>query len=117
LSHLQWDKTMTQPASRRPNPKNDEALDLGRAHVLGRGIHARRGVRMSLRALRTAVGGTQVEIAEATGMAQGDVSRLENRANLEECQLATLRRYVEALGGKLEIVAVLGDKRIILVGA
>src|SRR4051812_31619367 len=108
---------MTKAASRKPNPKNDEPpeLDLTRARVLGRGIHARRGVRMSLRAVRTAVGKTQVEIAEATGMAQGDVSRLENRANLEECQLATLRRYVESLGGKLELVAVLSDKRIVLV--
>jgi hypothetical protein len=50
-------------------------------------------------------------------MDQSDVSRLERRNDLGDCQVSTLRRYVEALGGSLELVAAFGDKRIILVGA
>jgi hypothetical protein len=37
-------------------------------------------------------------------MDQGDVSRLEQR---EDAKLSTLRRYVGALGGRLELVVVL----------
>jgi transcriptional regulator with XRE-family HTH domain len=85
--------------------------------VLGRGIRARRGVHLTLRAVREAVGKTQVEIADASDMDQGDVSRLEARESLDECQVDTLRRYVAALGGKLELVATFGDKKISLTGS
>jgi hypothetical protein len=34
----------------------------------------------------------------------------------EDCQVATLRRYVEAIGASLELVAQFGDKRISIVG-
>jgi hypothetical protein len=49
-------------------------------------------------------------------MDQADVSRLESRADFDDCQVATLRRYVEALGGSLELVARFGDKRISIAG-
>ena len=49
-------------------------------------------------------------------MDQSDVSRLENRDDFGDCQISTLRRYVEALGGQLELVAAFGDKKIILTG-
>jgi hypothetical protein len=49
-------------------------------------------------------------------MDQADVSRLESRADFEDCQIATLRRYVGALGGSLEITARFGDKRITVAG-
>jgi hypothetical protein len=67
-----------------------------------------------LRTLRDAVGKTQVDIAKQSQKA--DISRLESRADFEDCQVATLRRYVEALGGSLELVARFGDKRIALSG-
>jgi hypothetical protein len=50
-------------------------------------------------------------------MDQADVSRLESRADFDDCQVATLRRYVEALGGSLELVARFGDKRISIAGS
>jgi hypothetical protein len=87
-----------------------------RARVLGRGLRARRGVRLSPRTVREAVGKTQVELAQASGIDQGDISRLERRTDFDDSQVATLRRYIEALGGKLELVAAFGDKRITLVG-
>jgi transcriptional regulator with XRE-family HTH domain len=85
--------------------------------VLGRGLHARRGVRLTARAIREATGKTQVDVARAAQMDQADVSRLERRAEFDDCQVATLRRYIEALGGKLELVAAFNDKQIILAGA
>lgn len=85
--------------------------------VLGRGLRASRGVRLTLRTVRDAVGMTQVELARQSSIDQGDISRLENRPDLDDCQLSTLRRYIEALGGDLQIVACFGEKRIVLVGA
>lgn len=85
--------------------------------VLGRGLRAARGVHLSLRTLREAVGKTQVDVAGSSQMDQADISRLEGRRDFEDCLVATMRRYVEALGGSLEIVAQFGDKRIAIVGA
>ena len=84
--------------------------------VLGRGLRAQRGVHLTMRALREGIGRTQTEIAEAALINQGDVSRLEGRRDFDDCQVSTLRRYVDALGGRLELVAAFGDKRIILAG-
>jgi hypothetical protein len=50
-------------------------------------------------------------------MNQADVSRLESRENFDDCQVSTLQRYVAALGGRLDLVAAFGDKRIVLAGA
>ena len=85
--------------------------------VLGRGLHARRGVHLTLRTIREGAGKTQVEVARSAQMDQADISRLERRAEFDDCQIATLRRYVEALGGKLELVAVFDDRKIICAGA
>jgi predicted transcriptional regulator len=68
---------------------------------------------MTLRALRETSGKTQDEMAELTAMSQSQLSRFERR---DDYLLSTLRRYVEALGGEIEIVAVLGGKRIKLRG-
>jgi len=64
---------------------------------------------MDLRAVRELVGKTQVEVAESTNMTQSEVSRLEHRADV---RLSTVKRYVEALGGELEVFAAFGDKRV-----
>jgi hypothetical protein len=85
--------------------------------VLGRGLGAQRGVRLTLRGLREAVGKTQVEVKDASSIDQGDISRLEARADFDDCQVATLQRYLAALGARLDLVAVFGDKRITLTGA
>jgi hypothetical protein len=84
--------------------------------VLGRGLRAQRGVHLTLRGLREAVGRTQVEVSEASQMDQGDISRLENRDAFDDCQVGTLQRYIAALGGRLELVALFGDKRIAVAG-
>jgi len=66
-------------------------------------------VEMDLRAIRELLGVTQVELAKAAEIAQPEVSRMERR---RDYRLSTLRRYVEALGGELDIEAVFGDKRV-----
>jgi DNA-binding XRE family transcriptional regulator len=57
---------------------------------------------MSLRELRRAHKLTQERIAEALGIGQDQVSRLEQRSDL---LLSTLRSYVEAMGGRLTLMA------------
>jgi len=64
---------------------------------------------MDLRALREAAGLTQEELAQRVAVTQSQLSKLERR---EDYRLSTLRRYVTALGGQLEIVAVVDGKRI-----
>lgn len=53
---------------------------------------------------------TQVEVAEAMGTVQHNVSRLE-RGELGAAEIDTIRRYVEALGGRLRIIADFGDRQ------
>jgi hypothetical protein len=82
--------------------------NLETSKIVGRGL--RRNRKLSLRALREAVGKTQLEIADTASMNQGDVSKLEQR---DDVRLSTLRRYVAALGGELELVVVLpAGKRV-----
>lgn len=52
---------------------------------------------------------TQEQVAETLGIAQRNVSRSEGRS---EIYLSTLRDYVEAMGGHLEIAAVFDDERV-----
>jgi len=68
---------------------------------------------MNLRALRELTGKTQVDVAELLGTTQSELSRSERRP---DHLISTLRRYVEALGGKLEVFAVFDDKQIRLNG-
>lgn len=64
---------------------------------------------LDLRGLRELVGKTQQEMAALVQQSQGQISETERRG---DHRLSTLRKYVEALGGEIEIVANFGDKRI-----
>lgn len=68
---------------------------------------------VSLRELRKLAGVTQGQVSDAMGMDQGQISRFERA---DDRLLSTLRRYVEALGGELEITARIGDKTVRLRG-
>jgi hypothetical protein len=67
--------------------------------------------KMTLRALRESVGRTQGELARLVSMTQSQLSRVEAR---EDHLTSTLRRYIHALGGDMEIVARVGGARVIL---
>ena len=64
---------------------------------------------LALAQLRQARHLTQVQLAETLGISQGNVSRLETRNDI---YLSTLRSYIAALGGHLEIAAVFDDQRL-----
>jgi len=63
----------------------------------------------NLAELRQVVGVTQVEAAGRAEMTQGELSKFERRPDR---LVSTLRRYVQALGGELEVTAVVGQKRV-----
>jgi len=56
---------------------------------------------------------TQVEVAEIVGVTQPNISRLES-ADLDSAALSTLRAYVQALGGRLRVVADFGDRQLMI---
>ena len=64
-----------------------------------------------LRELREALNLTQVELAGLLDVSQNRVSRLEH-GDLERTQVDTLRRYVEAIGGRLHVEVEIDDRRI-----
>lgn len=66
---------------------------------------------LTLYRLREERGLTQVEVADLLEVTQGNVSRVEHASDL---YLSTLARYVEALGGKLELTAVFPDQVVSL---
>jgi transcriptional regulator with XRE-family HTH domain len=68
---------------------------------------------LTLRQLREEVEMTQAEMANLLEVTQSALSRMERR---EDGTIDALRRYVEALGGELEVVAILGDERVKILG-
>ena len=62
---------------------------------------------MSLQDLRKARKRTQVRVAKELRINQENVSRIEKRSDL---LISTLRGYVEAMGGKLSLVAEFPDR-------
>lgn len=67
---------------------------------------------MTLQQLRKAREQSQQELAVRLGVKQAEVSRLERRADM---YLSTLRSYVEAMGGRLEITAWFPDRKAVVI--
>lgn len=61
----------------------------------------------TLQDLRKAMGLTQVYMAQTLKIGQNNVSRIEKRSDL---LLSTLRGFVEAMGGRLNLVAEFPDR-------
>ena len=70
-----------------------------------------RGRGRTLAEQRTRLGLTQAQVAQRMGVRQERVSAIE-RAEPGSTEVRTLASYVEALGGRLEVIADLGDERI-----
>jgi transcriptional regulator with XRE-family HTH domain len=64
---------------------------------------------LSLFELRRARQLTQEQLAAALDTTQSGVSRIEHQTDV---YLSTLRSYIEAMGGRLEIAAVFPDDRV-----
>ncbi|MGH6656613.1 MAG: XRE family transcriptional regulator [Actinocrinis sp.] len=56
---------------------------------------------------------TQQDLAEMLGISQSRVSQIE-RQSLDDTVLSTLAAYVEALGGRVRVVADFGDELVVL---
>jgi predicted transcriptional regulator len=63
--------------------------------------------------MRKAIGLTQQDLAARLVTGQGSVSKLEHAADM---YLSTLRKYVEALGGELHLVASFPEGRKVEIG-
>lgn len=81
--------------------------DAGRKRV----DEAKRAMRLqvALAQLRETRGMSQAGVAEQLGTSRPNVSRIEGEVDV---RLSTLERYVEALGGRLEIHAVFDDEAV-----
>jgi len=93
--------------SKTEGHEGPEGIDRARARA--RGLET--GGRYTLAALRAAVGRTQAQVAKHARMGQGDVSVLENR---QDVKVSTLGRYAAALGGRIELAIVIGDRRYVV---
>jgi DNA-binding XRE family transcriptional regulator len=65
----------------------------------------------TLSELRRALELTQEQVAETLELSQAQVSRIERQGDLF---LSTLERYIEAMGGDLELIGRFGDERVTL---
>lgn len=64
---------------------------------------------LPLQELRQARALSQQELAEVLGLNQATVSKLERRTDM---YLSSLRRFVEAMGGELEVIANFPDGKV-----
>jgi len=64
----------------------------------------------SLRELRQLAGKAQADVATALKIKQPSVSKIEKQADM---YLSTLRSYVEAIGGELELVVKLPERPVL----
>ena len=65
-------------------------------------------IQVSLRDLREKLGITQSDMAEACGISQPEISRMEMRKNH---RVSTVLRFVEALGGELKVIVRMPDSK------
>lgn len=91
-------RTLTERMDKLPPSRRKKIEERARALI---------AEEMSLRDLRKARKQTQVRVAEKLGINQENVSRLEKRSDL---LISTLSDYVEAMGGKLSLVAEFPDR-------
>jgi transcriptional regulator with XRE-family HTH domain len=68
---------------------------------------------LALAEIRARRGLTQVDVARVLRTSQASVSKIERRDDL---YLSTLRGFVEALGGRLELAAVFPEGRVAISG-
>ncbi|MGO9820442.1 MAG: helix-turn-helix domain-containing protein [Solirubrobacteraceae bacterium] len=68
---------------------------------------------LELAELRQKRGVSQTVVADTLAVSQPNISRIEQE---DDVYLSTLARYVEALGGRLEVLAVFGDETVKILG-
>jgi transcriptional regulator with XRE-family HTH domain len=66
----------------------------------------------TLKDLRQAVELTQEDLAASLGVGQDTISRLEQRSDM---LISTLKRYVQAMGGQLDLVAKFPNRPAVII--
>ena len=89
-------------AERIRTPEDERRVETIKAEILAQ-VRAHR-----LAEVRKDHGLTQIDVAQAMDVTQGRVSTIE-KGDLSRTEISTIRKYVEALGGEVEIVAKFGD--------
>jgi predicted XRE-type DNA-binding protein len=100
--HYRWDTTLDE--RRRDDPGID---DPGRRAV-ARDARNARDVGHHLAQMRKQQGMTQAQVAQAMGVSQVRVSRMEH-GDIERMQVESIAAYVAAIGGHLRLVADFGQ--------
>jgi predicted transcriptional regulator len=94
-----------------------DALEAGRITEEGvasaRHYHDDQSRAYRLRQVRQARMARQEDVAAAMNVSQSRVSRIEG-GDIDHAELATLRAYVQALGGVLRVTADFGDETLTL---
>jgi hypothetical protein len=85
----------------RPFTQIAPALPRRRRNGNGKGLQETRKEVKGLRELRIIAGKAQADVAIALRIKQPSVSKVESQSDM---YLSTLRAYVEAIGGKLELI-------------
>jgi len=85
-----------------------KSLPASRRHKIEKRAEALIAEEMTLQELRRARAMTQVRLAKNLGVAQKQVSEIEKRTDMH---ISTLRRSIEAMGGKLSLVAEFPDRK------
>jgi DNA-binding XRE family transcriptional regulator len=90
---------------RELDPRTSEGQATGRDAARERREAYVRGHQLA--EMRTAVGITQTDLADALGVSQARISKIEHG---EISGIDVIRAYVAALGGSVDVVARLGDR-------
>jgi DNA-binding XRE family transcriptional regulator len=91
-----------------------KSLPVGRRRKIEKRANVLLAEEMTLQELRRAREMTQVRMAKNLGVAQKQISEIEKRTDMH---ISTLRRSVEAMGGKLSLIAEFPDREpVVLTG-
>lgn len=87
------------------------ALPIGRRRKIEKRAAALVAEEMTLQELRRAREMTQVRMAKNLGVAQKQISEIEKRTDMH---ISTLRRSIEAMGGRLSLIAEFPDREPVM---
>lgn len=102
-SYSAWDEVKAR--GRAADPRTAEEQAAGKAAARERREAYVRGHQLA--EMRAAAGVTQAELADALGVSQARISKIEHG---EISGIDVVRAYVAALGGTVDVVARLGDR-------
>jgi DNA-binding XRE family transcriptional regulator len=102
-SYSNWSDVKAKAGERDPRTSEEQAA--GKAAAQERREAYVRGHQLA--EMRTTAGVTQTELADALGVSQARISKIEHG---DISGIDVVRAYVSALGGTIDIVARLGDR-------